>query len=98
MKSIYYGISPSKEQLSYRHVYLDKNPALESPLNAVYDIDSYYGITDTLAFTVLAFALDCPVILAFGISGISLCDEERLAGLLCHHLTAADLQPQSARC
>jgi hypothetical protein len=52
IKLIYYGISPSKEQLSYRHVYLNKNPALESPLNAVYDIDSYYGITDTLAFAI----------------------------------------------
>jgi hypothetical protein len=52
MKSIYCGISPGEEQPSYRHVCLDKNPALESPLDAVYDIDSYCGIADTLAFAI----------------------------------------------
>jgi hypothetical protein len=51
LKLIYCGISPEEEQLHSRYIYLDKYLAPDSPLNAVYNVNSYCGIANTLSIT-----------------------------------------------
>jgi hypothetical protein len=51
LKSIYYGVTPDGEDEIPRKIYLHKQAvfALDEPVLDTFDIDSYCGITDTLA-------------------------------------------------
>ena len=48
---MYYRINLGEDELPSRHLYLNKDLAPESPLNAAYDINSYYGLANTLSIT-----------------------------------------------
>lgn len=51
LKSIYYRVTPNDDEETPHKIYLYKQEASDKPVINTFNIDSYYGITNTLVVT-----------------------------------------------